>query len=861
MLPKFLYGSYKRYKSDTDRFTTWLVKAAQTCGYQKEFSQPTTNLGGGKKSKKKNKKKKENNEDNPSPIKYRISLAEFTSLAKQIATSGKAVQVPLAIIGIAQRAIGARKRCANWFSKHVTNNDEGHQYFITVFEEVLEILSPLSNKELDKLRADSSPKVDNNPTLEELANKFSLLETEELETDVDMTSNSQMTSKKEPQTQTFEVDEGEGNNEKEIDILSILFEVYCLFEDMHNIREFIQQIWADYKSGNTDLMSASITTNTACDLVRQITEECLASYPQYTEWIDLSQSLFATACYLRGEDPSYRERADDIYNIAAADVAEWSYVPMYQFLEALCRVLEPGCIPLYKPGHFGRYDPLQDRSKMSPAKKLEEDKIILLEIFPEFAILEQFDMNMPSQDEFTRGMRRMVKTREIPLWLAFATQVHLDIHHVLRENVSKGFQELRLAGLRTRKILDDHFQLSRSLPYPGTWPKRNDRGLEQIKEMIDFWITRDNLYEVKKHAAPVQSMDHQEFSFYERHPLVCGLLMFNVNLKMQEAGITFVNAWGTVVYLIYLLNAVQQTGVVTLNWPDMEKLIQFHGEERIFFGAKPKTVEDSYKKACLTMGVAPGAISFRGGTKRPDSLNHIISKSGPRGLKDTSIVSEVFKSRYCNNGSIDISVYNIEKLLNELTNADATTKAHRPRTGELLLQRQWEKSHKMSSLQLLAALRERLEDEENRLIFNYFGLHRRCIELLRSLRTELHDKLVQYNGPQYIENESQLPCIPLYVLLAAMNSGKAALQMGIKSVMTHSLMLTRSGNLMKEFLEKKGDVGCKELRAFCKRKEELEVQQQKEEDSPLYMFTLEELVDPTVMAYLTTFPGPLPKIR
>jgi hypothetical protein len=32
MLPKFLQSSHKRYKADTETFTTWLAEAAEKCG-------------------------------------------------------------------------------------------------------------------------------------------------------------------------------------------------------------------------------------------------------------------------------------------------------------------------------------------------------------------------------------------------------------------------------------------------------------------------------------------------------------------------------------------------------------------------------------------------------------------------------------------------------------------------------------------------------------------------------------------------------------------------------------------------------------------------------------------------------------
>src|SRR5271155_3659171 len=40
MLPDFLFSTYKQYKADTDKITTWLAETAKKCGYKSPFSDP-----------------------------------------------------------------------------------------------------------------------------------------------------------------------------------------------------------------------------------------------------------------------------------------------------------------------------------------------------------------------------------------------------------------------------------------------------------------------------------------------------------------------------------------------------------------------------------------------------------------------------------------------------------------------------------------------------------------------------------------------------------------------------------------------------------------------------------------------------
>ena len=47
-----------------------------------------------------------------------------------------------------------------------------------------------------------------------------------------------------------------------------IFAAFCLFEDLRKLRNFVKQIWQDYKERKIDLISAAVTTNTAIDIAR-----------------------------------------------------------------------------------------------------------------------------------------------------------------------------------------------------------------------------------------------------------------------------------------------------------------------------------------------------------------------------------------------------------------------------------------------------------------------------------------------------------------------------------------------------------------------------------------------------------------
>ena len=68
MLPKFLVGSYERYKSDTTRLTVWLEETAKTCST------------GSKPDSMNEHQKKKNKKSQPGTV-YKVPLKSFQALA------------------------------------------------------------------------------------------------------------------------------------------------------------------------------------------------------------------------------------------------------------------------------------------------------------------------------------------------------------------------------------------------------------------------------------------------------------------------------------------------------------------------------------------------------------------------------------------------------------------------------------------------------------------------------------------------------------------------------------------------------------------------------------------------------------
>ena len=222
MLPDFLAGSYERYKQDTALFTTWLAKAAASCGYKPKATKrqdseqpgPTNSLAptgclrvpeavipepaltstGRLKGKERKAAKdaadkaKNANLDipesrTPSTVKYTITTGELLRQAEAVAQSRvrSRVQMPASLRVIVERAIRARQRCSEWFQKSNVQNkyaDKQHVHFIEILKQSLKILEACVEAEAStqKQQKQDEPPLERTASV---ANRFAALKVEE----------------------------------------------------------------------------------------------------------------------------------------------------------------------------------------------------------------------------------------------------------------------------------------------------------------------------------------------------------------------------------------------------------------------------------------------------------------------------------------------------------------------------------------------------------------------------------------------------------------------------------------------------------------------------------------------------------
>lgn len=131
------------------------------------------------------------------------------------------------------------RRAAN-----LTNGEMTHIYFITDFEKVLEILFSTFQNHSDQGAAKLGAAVENDSA--KFVNAFGALTVEDISSedeDLAIAPELKMLAAASKQTHVAEQSEEDW-----------LFDIYCFYSDLNEIRVYLLKLWTDYKDGKVDLM-------------------------------------------------------------------------------------------------------------------------------------------------------------------------------------------------------------------------------------------------------------------------------------------------------------------------------------------------------------------------------------------------------------------------------------------------------------------------------------------------------------------------------------------------------------------------------------------------------------------------------
>ncbi|KAL9109590.1 MAG: hypothetical protein Q9227_005770 [Pyrenula ochraceoflavens] len=841
--PDYLIGCYRRYKSDTQYIATWLASTAKKCGFVADTKAPAapapkSNAKPAPKYAKtrKQRKRAEAAQSQASPQQtgqiHNIKLKDFISLAKLIAGFEKPpVDIPKSLLAVFTRAIAARKRCAAWFQKEaqgdkaVIESNRMHSHFIGVLEETLVALKPRCAPETIEdplMQAAENHDLSSGAALSsELNNIFNALELEEPSQEMqEMPAVSKEAAAHQPPfagaPEQAEVEFESDEVEQEM-----FFAAYCLFADLNRIRTFIRELWKQYHQDKVDLITASVTTNTAIELGRRIQADFDNSF-EINDALSSSMLVQQLAGIITGQMPGQRVRSGDEANFSRPEANDFFFLVPLLTLEAYTRVLEDGSLPVFKPETFGKYNPNLEWSRLEPREQFQQDKVLLLEYLPEPTLLQILKLKLPAEDAITVILRQFAGDRKMPIHTLFAAQVLLDMHHTLGPKVSKCLIELQVKASQIKSTVGENQKFHAELRVPN-WSRQNDRMVQEFMTEIDESVLKDFIGDLGNRArSDIRGARNPEaFHWYKANPLLCGMRLFSLRLMIQEIGVTFIGAWGTW-WLAHLYNAARQMHstrlggqILDAQWPDMDILIDMQGETRVFVGSAPTTVDESLKRITLIMGYSAGNLTRRG--NRQQGLQE--STRGPRGLASTAPVSRIFRDQLNDSDKATAALHQVEELFKLAAARDRL--APEKHSTAKILRRMVEKTT-LTPIQLLTYLRDSIASEVPDLYFDYLSFHRRCWQLHRAIDTAIQADLIEKVGPGYMEHEYHLPWLTPWIF--SIVSGvqmQDRIPMGGRNDRMRQIglrdrgILLKANEVLKEFISREGSVEKERLKSIC----------------------------------------------
>jgi hypothetical protein len=168
-------------------------------------------------------------------------------------------------------------------------------------------------------------------------------------------------------------------------------------------------------------------------------------------------------------------------------VGNWMFSSAYHILSTFCGYVEPNPnhILLMNRGSLGRWDNA-NRSSMSEEEKQQQDRVILMDLLPEFLLISRCRITpLFAADEFTRGLLSMIETNQIPIWLTFAATVFLQIHHTLGDEVLRGFETLSHTATTAKETLSGHADLVKNFKLVNDWLRINGNPFHKLSDTID----------------------------------------------------------------------------------------------------------------------------------------------------------------------------------------------------------------------------------------------------------------------------------------------------------------------------------------------------------------------------------------
>ena len=625
----------------------------------------------------------------------------------------------------------------------------------------------------------------------------------------------------------------------------------CLLLDVQRLVTHVTSLWALYAQGKADLVAITSVSNCAMTLVQRLEEDFMAEFPEIGDVQDLLQGYYWEEDFGQDFDTLLNSNLEVPENIGNLQCAEYCFYPMFRRLVSFTQDYNPRAPPAYIPLQASNFVSRTPRyAKSIRERTLEDDQL-----FEALTPLLHWEVKIIQRgrskegivlDPFLRALRSFwLRGGQLMLWHIAAGQCFLNALHATMIVPDKAFDELQdlcraVKGSASRTISID---LETSARYA-----RAEKSIRaNLLEMIDNSLVNDpTLRFIAEHRADGDPPPPPPFSYLRRSPMLCGQHAWSLLEDLHMSSIYHLNRGLAVFGTAHPVNAVQQEGMCSAGWPELERMIQIQGEELIFVGSRPKTAEQYSTRYKLARGVS--AVEFA--SSRHSAGNARPSRE-PRALNQDLPTSSLLR-RWWSPGHEDINLTHVETLLNQRYESVPCDEAallgsHRevaPKGVEVeyvgvRLRKPGKSTRKirdriyqtksLTTIELLGALEASMTSETQMLKFDYLEIHRQCWRLMERIAIKMDGLIKAGYRVDWLREGYELASVLVPLIL---NSGSDVARLA-KQVLRardeeqwQSRFLLEAGKVVEEFLlelaqkRKEGYVGEHDEAAYSEEEAE-----------------------------------------
>ncbi|KAF2774330.1 hypothetical protein EJ03DRAFT_4996 [Teratosphaeria nubilosa] len=737
-----LIAQYLRYKEGTDKLVEWLATEAQKCGGS-NISKLLPTLRDAKEAVRKAKKGRGADRSATTVL---VRVADLITLAKIVASSK--LPIPHSIISMTKDVIAGRQACADVYAKSLAEKDvgnakklesdnQGHQHFIAVLQQVLDLLSaaydarPLQDAPTAFRRRKVAKEPDKEPEnkAQALANMFAQLNIQKPSNKALGAAPAGGKAGTEAPKVRFELEAPEDQ---------VKFAVLVFLKDMCEVRGFVEATWKERVAGTISFAAAGFLTSTASAIIRRAEKQLLAQFPQ------LHAYLSAFAILLDIDQENYADPTQAMSRLTELYAqAQQSGTADLMCLDSAVEILELAALStrdLSKPWQIYLDMSKVKRVDRTPERLFKHIKRLL----PLLAAALRVDgatSTLGMHDAFTATIANWLLepgSGAFPISLVLCFDMIRRAHEILGPDSIASGHRIALDALQVDRAVVENFSARTNTGAEGY---RIDANLLETWMIGCATVSRRYVHDPPRLLAQKlvdgEAQKYQDYCLYKSMILTPWLNMWFSRTMVHAFGMRMCNIDRLVLSTAYLYKVAKETCVLQAEWADMDYVIGANSKQSQFVRQSSTGPQAYAKYFGMALGMKASAFSGDWWPKLPHC--NAIDKNA-RGLQDqASLLTQIVDKDFVRGNDIDDNL--VSMALRCL---------------------QWKDIGDDSPARLLHDLKQAYLDCEVDFNFPYLTFAEHC----RHVLTQLH----QIGAPLLAGQKSQLPGSPTGLAYSVLRS-------------------------------------------------------------------------------------------